>query len=399
MRQAKRMAMYDQYCKHSESVLLATDIAARGLDFPGVDWVIQLDCPENVESYVHRVGRTARYRSAGNALLLLLPSEVAFAEKLAESKVGNVKKIKVSQKLVVSTRSQFASILASDTDVKHLAQKAFKSYLRSVYVQKDKSVFKVEEIVVDELALAMGFSSTPKVKFLKPSKTQSEGLQSKNIYGYKPTEEAFSSEDDREVRQIVGSDDDAALPHEIRKEIPRSTGMEDDGSGSVEEESEEEFLNVKKVIAPSESDDEEEDLSLKNVRPPKRQKIGRDGTSRNTGKKRIVFDEDGEELGSDEEIGDPAMVNPVEWVDRVQSLMKSRDEEDKKIQKEKIREKRKIIKDKMRAERPVVTGPEVTLASADDSESEQSESSGEDDSAPDDDDQELALKILEARGV
>ncbi len=41
-------------------MLFATDIAARGLDFPKVDWVLQFDCPEDVASYIHRVGRTAR---------------------------------------------------------------------------------------------------------------------------------------------------------------------------------------------------------------------------------------------------------------------------------------------------------------------------------------------------
>ena len=44
-------------------LLFATDIAARGLDFPTVDWVLQVDCPEDVASYIHRVGRTARYIS------------------------------------------------------------------------------------------------------------------------------------------------------------------------------------------------------------------------------------------------------------------------------------------------------------------------------------------------
>ena len=42
-------------------MLFATDIAARGLDFPTVDWVLQVDCPEDVPAYIHRVGRTARY--------------------------------------------------------------------------------------------------------------------------------------------------------------------------------------------------------------------------------------------------------------------------------------------------------------------------------------------------
>ena len=49
--------------KHA--VLFATDIAARGVDFPQVDWVIQYDCPEDIKTYIHRVGRTARHKSKG----------------------------------------------------------------------------------------------------------------------------------------------------------------------------------------------------------------------------------------------------------------------------------------------------------------------------------------------
>lgn len=43
------------------AVLFATDVAARGLDFPAVDFVFQMDKPGNMDTYVHRVGRTARY--------------------------------------------------------------------------------------------------------------------------------------------------------------------------------------------------------------------------------------------------------------------------------------------------------------------------------------------------
>ena len=44
----------------SSAVLFATDVAARGLDFPAVDWVVQVDCPDDVATYIHRAGRTAR---------------------------------------------------------------------------------------------------------------------------------------------------------------------------------------------------------------------------------------------------------------------------------------------------------------------------------------------------
>ncbi len=50
--------------------LFATDIAARGLDFPTVDWVLQMDCPEDVPAYIHRAGRTARFVSSMSFVLV-----------------------------------------------------------------------------------------------------------------------------------------------------------------------------------------------------------------------------------------------------------------------------------------------------------------------------------------
>ena len=60
--------------------MFATDIASRGIDFPAVDWVVQYDCPEDIYTYIHRVGRTARYKSKGNSLLFLLPSEIKMVD-------------------------------------------------------------------------------------------------------------------------------------------------------------------------------------------------------------------------------------------------------------------------------------------------------------------------------
>src|SRR5699024_7430069 len=76
LHQLKRMSVYDRFCASPKSVVLfATDIASRGLDFPSVHWVLQLDCPESVTTYIHRVGRTARLEAGGESLLVLTPSE------------------------------------------------------------------------------------------------------------------------------------------------------------------------------------------------------------------------------------------------------------------------------------------------------------------------------------
>lgn len=68
--------------------MLCTDVAARGLDIPKVDWIIQFDPPDDPKEYIHRVGRTARgLGGSGHALLFLLPSELSFLKYLKELKV------------------------------------------------------------------------------------------------------------------------------------------------------------------------------------------------------------------------------------------------------------------------------------------------------------------------
>lgn len=54
MKQGKRVGVFNEFCEAKGMVLFATDIAARGLDFPTVDWVVQADCPEDVAAYIHR---------------------------------------------------------------------------------------------------------------------------------------------------------------------------------------------------------------------------------------------------------------------------------------------------------------------------------------------------------
>lgn len=69
--QMRRMEVYNEFVWKRAAVLFATDIAARGLDFPDVNWFLQSDCPEDANTYIPRAGRTARYNRFGEALLIL----------------------------------------------------------------------------------------------------------------------------------------------------------------------------------------------------------------------------------------------------------------------------------------------------------------------------------------
>ncbi|CAG8553438.1 10273_t:CDS:2 [Racocetra fulgida] len=139
-----------------------------GLDFPAVDWVIQLDAPGNADTYIHRVGRTARYEASGLALLFLLPSEEEGMKKALEQKKVPIGKTKVKRSKTMSIQNQLQSFCFQDPEIKYLAQKAFISYMRSVYLQSDKSIFKIDELPAEEFSASLGLPGAPKIKFVKP---------------------------------------------------------------------------------------------------------------------------------------------------------------------------------------------------------------------------------------
>jgi len=95
MDQHKRAEILKKYCKATRGVLICTDVAARGIDMPNVDWIIQYNTPGTIVDYVHRVGRTARSGHKGKALIFLEPCEIEYLKEL--NKIGiSLNEIKVS---------------------------------------------------------------------------------------------------------------------------------------------------------------------------------------------------------------------------------------------------------------------------------------------------------------
>lgn len=121
-------------------------------DFPAVDWVLQLDCPEDATTYIHRAGRTARFNKDGEALLVLIPSEEDGMLKVLQQKRIPIDKIEVNMKKMMSVTRKFEALLARDVTLKECAQRAFKAYLKSVFLMKNKSVFDVEQLDLPSFA-------------------------------------------------------------------------------------------------------------------------------------------------------------------------------------------------------------------------------------------------------
>ena len=123
-KQIKRTAIYFEFVERKNCYLFATDIASRGMDFPAVDWVIQVDIPEDTDTYIHRSGRTARYKYKGTALLMVQPHEMKFVERLEKMNI-EMKKLKANPNRTLSITSALQRINAENTEMMHLAQKAF----------------------------------------------------------------------------------------------------------------------------------------------------------------------------------------------------------------------------------------------------------------------------------
>lgn len=173
-KQGGRLDITTRFSSAKYAVLFATDVAARGLDFPAVDWAIQVDCPEDADTYIHRVGRTARYERNGRAVLFLDPTEEPAMLKRLEQKKVPIERVNIKQKKKQSIKDQLQNMCFKDPELKYLGQKAFISYVKSIFLQKDKEVFKLKELPLEEYAASLGLPGAPRIRFIKGEDTKAQ---------------------------------------------------------------------------------------------------------------------------------------------------------------------------------------------------------------------------------
>ena len=165
MSQIDRLSIYEAFRRCANGILFATDVAARGLDMPGVRYVIQYDPALDLKAYTHRIGRTARAGKVGDSVLFVQPpSEEPYVSYLTKETQWNLrtmtpelvlfqlsKYLKGSHLLECASELQGYAERATEKDyeLRRLAAVAYQAYLRaySTYPKELASVFNAKNLV------------------------------------------------------------------------------------------------------------------------------------------------------------------------------------------------------------------------------------------------------------
>ncbi|CAG8961632.1 hypothetical protein HYFRA_00006169 [Hymenoscyphus fraxineus] len=401
-KQATRLEITSKFSASKNSCIFATDVVARGLDFPAVDWVIQIDCPEDADTYIHRVGRTARYERAGKAVLFLDPSEEDGMLKRLEHKKVPIQMTKPRQKKQQSVKPQLQNMCFQDPELKYLGQKAFVSYARSIFVQKDKEIFDINKYDLEGYASSMGLPGAPKIKFRKggdakktknvPHALLSSGEDTDEESGSKPKKavEVRTKYD----RMFERRNQDVLSSHYSKLMAGDAAEEEDDVQADADEDND--FLSVKRVVSADENEDSDDEAALgptaKVIPGIGREPLVIDSKRKEkmlTSKKqllklkekgqKLIFDEEGNphqmyELEDEKDFQrrGPAEAQRAKFLDEEIERVQQADLDDKQLAKEKKREKRAKKKARERGEKSGLEedddAPELVEAGLDDSE-------------------------------
>ncbi|XP_060067699.1 uncharacterized protein LOC132547910 isoform X2 [Ylistrum balloti] len=187
-KQQKRTQTFFQFCNAKESILLCTDVAARGLDIPRVDWIVQYDPPDDPKEYIHRVGRTARGDGGiGHALLILRPEELGFLRYLKHAKVP-LNEFEFSWSKISNIQPQLEKLIEKNYFLNKSAKEAYKAYVRAFASHSLKNIYDVNSLDLLKTALSFGFKVPPFVDLevygSKGRKVQKRGGGGGGGFGY-----------------------------------------------------------------------------------------------------------------------------------------------------------------------------------------------------------------------
>ncbi|KAI7884853.1 DEAD-domain-containing protein [Lichtheimia hyalospora FSU 10163] len=206
MKQNERKETYQSFCKATNGILFCTDVAARGLDMPHVDHIIQYDAPVDLRDYVHRAGRTARLGQAGSATIFLLPSELEYVDLLKAQGMtvspldiqsvlkflGNESRKGDYQDVAQNLQNKMEDYVLRSEENIMMARHAYWSFIKaySTHPKAEKHVFHVNKLHLGHIAKSFALrEAPPKTKEVKKKNVGSVPAGRKSADDGKPLTE------------------------------------------------------------------------------------------------------------------------------------------------------------------------------------------------------------------
>lgn len=271
MMQSKRSRNLKLFSESQNGVLFCTDVAARGIDLPDVDAVVQFDIPQDPDVYVHRVGRTARLGRDGYSLIMLTPEEEAYVEFLnlrncplaplrdADSSVigMNYSAMEMFEVDLDKDEAQPAlTPIRSDVDrtvretimgnraILDASEKAFLSYIRGYKEHKCMYILKLENLDINAVVHSFHLLRIPKFHEFKKLKKKLNFVKDETV---RVRDIAYINKEQEEKRRRTIRE-----AEESRKKGSKKRNREVDSKSAKK--------NWKKKMAAAEDEDSEEDF-------------------------------------------------------------------------------------------------------------------------------------------
>jgi ATP-dependent RNA helicase DDX55/SPB4 len=234
----KRMKILERFRKLENVILLCTDVMARGVDIPEMDWVLQFDAPSNAAAFVHRIGRTARQGNEGNALIMLLPNELAYIDFLSKNQKVEMVAIQGADKSWDNDLNRINKTIhklqQNDKNIFDKATKAFVSIVKAYSKHECNLILRTKDLDLGKIATAYGLIRLPKMPemkeefhktFIGPNKTiDVNSLKYKNKQkqeAYRSKQEIYKQTGEWPGKKVVKKNNDQAWNLAKNKEEKR----------------------------------------------------------------------------------------------------------------------------------------------------------------------------------
>jgi ATP-dependent RNA helicase DDX55/SPB4 len=203
MRQSDRDQSLEDFRASSHGILIATDVAARGIDIPDVDWILQFDPPQDHKMFVHRIGRTARIGRTGKAVIFLRDHEEAYVDFM------DIQDVPMSE-MVIEVPPESEQVLASIRDFSKGNEPFYRksilamvSYARAYGEHRLKLLLRKKEVDFVALGNSFGLVRLPVMPELKDNSAAKEYNERFSEYAepYKSGDQKMAERAEKEKRE------------------------------------------------------------------------------------------------------------------------------------------------------------------------------------------------------